>query len=184
MKKALLFARELVSSSLCEGGFAVDATCGNGHDTLFLAGLVGDSGHVLALDVQKEAIKNTEQKLAAANLLQRVTLAEDNHANLAHYLKGPVNAAMFNLGYLPGGDHNFITTPQTTLAALKAILPLLPGNGVITVVAYLGHDGGKQEYSLIQKYLSSLPQQEYTVLEYRFLNQQNFPPLLLAVGRL
>ncbi len=184
MKKPLLFARKLVTGALKHGDLAVDATCGNGHDTLFLAGLVGQAGRVLAFDIQEEAIVRTRERLSAAGVDSRVTLIRHCHAGLAEHLDSPVGAVMFNLGYLPGGDHSTVTGAETTLPALRAALAALNRGGVITLIVYTGHPGGKEEYEALVAYAVSLPQQEFTVLEYRFINQANNPPLLLAITRL
>ncbi len=184
LKKALLFARELLEPVLREGSTAVDATCGNGHDTLFLATLVGETGRVLALDIQEQAIKNTRERLAAAGLLPRVTLVQADHSDLARYINSPVAAVMFNLGYLPGGDHNLVTKPETTVRAVQAALLKLDRGGMVTIVVYRGHAGGRAEYEAVFSFLSGLPQREYSVLEYRFINQAGDPPLLLAASRL
>lgn len=183
MKKPLLFARQLVAEALSPGDTAVDATCGNGHDTVFLAELAGKDGRVLAMDIQAQAIEKTRQRLEAAGLAGNVELILDGHENLAKYLPGPVKAVMFNLGYLPGGDHNLVTKPETTVAAVAAAAENLAGGGIITLVVYTGHPGGGEEYRAVRGFLETLPQDRYTVLEYRFINQVNNPPLLLAVAR-
>ena len=184
MKKPLLFARDLVATSLKPSGFAIDATCGNGHDTLFLAETVGPHGSVLAIDVQAVAITNTRNKLAEAGLLHRVELTQTGHENLVHYLDRDVDAVMFNLGFLPGGDHEIKTSADTTVSALQTVMTRLAPKGIITLVIYTGHDGGSMEYDAVRNYLSTLPQRDFTVLEYQFINQINNPPLLLAVTRL
>lgn len=184
MKKPLLFARDLIATSLKPGGFAIDATCGNGHDTLFLAEKVGPHGAVLAFDVQAVAITNTQGKLAEAELLHRVTLTQAGHENLVYYLDRNVDAVMFNLGFLPGGDHEIKTSADTTVSALQTVMTHLAPKGIVTLVIYTGHDGGNVEYDAVRNYLSTLPQRDFTVLEYQFINQINNPPLLLAVTRL
>lgn len=184
MQKPLFFARELVAGALKDGAHAVDATCGNGNDTLFLAGLVGESGRVLALDIQEQAIEKTGTLLRNSNVAARVTLVCACHADLAQYITEPVDVVMFNLGYLPGGDHSITTKPTTTLAALQAALAALRKEGVVTLVIYTGHPGGNKEYNIVKEYVSSLPQQQYSVLEYKLINQVNSPPLLIAVTRL
>lgn len=184
MKKPLLFTRDLVAAALKPGGFAIDATCGNGHDTLFLADTVGPHGSVMAFDIQAVAIHNTRSKLAEAGCLHRVTLTQAGHENLVHLLDRSVDAVMFNLGFLPGGDHDIKTSADTTVAALHAVVPRLAPKGIITLVIYTGHDGGRMEYNAVRNYLSTLPQHDFAVLEYQFINQINNPPLLLAVARL
>jgi SAM-dependent methyltransferase len=184
IRKPLHYARELIAAALPEGGTAVDATCGNGHDTVFLARLAGPSGSVFAFDIQPRAIEATRDKLRTGGLLERVSLIGESHAGLAAHVEGAIDAAMFNLGYLPGGDHGLVTKPESTMDALSAILERLKPGGVVTLVVYTGHAGGMDEYRALRDYLSRLPQLEYSVLEYGLINQANHPPLLLAVSRL
>ena len=46
-----------------EGDICIDATAGNGNDTLVLCELVGDAGKVFAFDIQEMAVKNTRERL-------------------------------------------------------------------------------------------------------------------------
>ncbi|MBT9140606.1 MAG: Ribosomal RNA small subunit methyltransferase H [Dehalococcoidia bacterium] len=183
-QKPLLFARELVSRSLETGCCAVDATCGNGHDTVFLAELVGRDGSVLAFDIQPQAIAATRQRLAVNGLLERVRVVEASHAEMAAYSQTAFDAVMFNLGYLPHGDHAIVTEPESTVAALHFATKQLSKGGVITILVYTGHEGGREEWEKVREFSSVLPQQLFTVLEYRLINQKNNSPFLLAITRL
>lgn len=142
-------AHDIVRRYLSPGDVAVDATMGNGHDTVFLAECVGDRGHVFGFDVQAQALLNTRQRLQQQGLEGRATLCHASHAELLvripEKLHGRIMAVMFNLGYLPGADKSVITQTQTTLDAVDAALRLLTDRGVITVLAYPGHAGGDQE---------------------------------------
>lgn len=139
-------AHRVVCEVLCEGAHAVDATAGNGHDTCVLAEAVGASGRVTAFDVQQAAIDATRLRLASAGLLDRVDLVCVSHLHIAERVPaGNVSAVMFNLGYLPGGDHSLITREADTDAAIAAACGLLRPGGVITVVCYPGHPGGGEE---------------------------------------
>lgn len=150
-------AHEAVARVLRPGDTAVDATAGNGHDTVFLAARVGPSGNVLAFDIQRAAIESTRQRLTAAGLAARVELIEDSHARLAEFAgAGEWGAAMFNLGYLPGGDHGVITEPEATLAALEAVPERLRVGGVLTVVGYPGHPGGAGEAAAVTTWAEAL----------------------------
>ncbi|NLJ56635.1 MAG: hypothetical protein GX334_06260 [Firmicutes bacterium] len=183
IKKPLKMARAYVAACVAGGELAVDATAGNGYDTLFLARLVGANGKVMAFDIQKKAIENTCRRLKAAKMLSRVTLVPDGHENMVHYIHQPVAAVMFNLGYLPGGDHLLVTRPKTTLAALGAGLQLLRPGGVVTIVCYTGHQGGPEEKAALLGCLSGLEQKQFTVLHYTLLNQVNEPPSLLVIEK-
>lgn len=180
MKPITQLAHELLASHVT-GSLAIDATAGNGHDTLFLANLVGPTGTVWALDIQPEALRKTAARLGEHQVpvelrLQpcgptsaceppcRVVAIEANHAEMAQYLpmeaRGRVAAIMFNLGYLPGADKTRITTTSSTVAALDAAIEFLAPSGVLTVVVYPGHDGGRQEASAVRSWFERRTQEQ------------------------
>ena len=100
--KSLQMAKRYISACVSEGEQVVDATCGNGRDTLFLAELVGEKGKVFSFDIQAEALSKTRRLLEANNLLSRVHLIQSGHEHIQDYVHGKIAAVMFNLGYLPG----------------------------------------------------------------------------------
>lgn len=154
-------ARVLVRHFLREGDLAVDATCGNGNDTLLMAELVGDSGRVWAFDIQERAIGQTAHKLAQASLSERVELIQAGHETMAEHVSGDLAAVVFNLGYLPGGDQSIITRPETTMAALGQSLGLLRPGGILAITIYPGHDGGASERRTVDAWASALSQKEF-----------------------
>lgn len=141
---------------LAAGSIAVDATAGNGHDTLWLAQQVGPASEVFAIDLQQAALDATASRLASVNV-SNVTLILGDHANLQQLLPqrihGRVAVVMFNLGYLPGGDHARCTRKETTVRALAAALKILQPGGVLSVVAYPGHPGGWEETEAVREFL-------------------------------
>ncbi len=159
MLKLTELAHEAVRAVVRAGETVVDATCGNGHDTLFLAELVGADGVVHAFDVQQEAIEQTRDRIIASGH-EQVQLHHRSHAELEEVLPeagAPLIAAMmFNLGYLPGGDHALTTEPQATLTALRTGTEMLRPDGVITVLAYVGHPGGMDEATEVEQFLETL----------------------------
>ncbi len=145
-------AHKIVRRVVKAGDLVVDATAGNGHDTVFLGGLVGEKGKVIAIDLQPEAIRSTAARVRDLQLADRVSIHQESHAKLGERLtgsEGTVAAVMFNLGYLPGGDKAVITEPGSTRQALKAAVNLLRPLGVVTVIAYRGHDGGRDEAATV-----------------------------------
>jgi 16S rRNA C1402 N4-methylase RsmH len=148
-------AANWITASLPEGGFAVDATVGNGYDTLFLADRVGKNGRVLGFDVQKMALNNASELIRFAGNLDRVRLVLGCHSGLARALMGypRVDAAMFNLGYLPRGDRRIVTRPSTTIPAIAALVERLAPNGRISIIAYRGHPEGPEEYQAVRDFL-------------------------------
>jgi predicted O-methyltransferase YrrM len=187
LEPILDFAHTLATRALRAGDVAVDATIGNGHDTLVLAQTVGEDGHVHGFDVQAPAFEQTQARLRTEGVAERVTLHEAGHQRMEQYVPeaahGAVGAVTFNLGYLPGSDSTRTTTPETTVPALDAALDLLRPGGVITTVLYTGHEGGAEEARAVQEWAAALAQERAEVLSYRFLNQQNAPPRLLAVEK-
>lgn len=183
LERVLQYAQTLLKSAVTEGDIAVDATAGNGHDTLFLAQLVGDDGFVYAFDVQKQAVDSTLHRLLDNALEHRALVLKDGHENVAKYVNKPVAGAIFNLGYLPGSDHEVITRPNTTIQALESLLKLLKIGGIIVLVIYHGHEGGKEERDEVIRFVSELPQKYIHVLRYEFLNQKNDPPFVIALEK-
>lgn len=183
LERVLQYAQTLLKSAISHGDIAVDATAGNGHDTLFLAGLVGDDGFVYAFDVQKQAVDATLHRLLDNALEHRAVVLKDGHENVAKYVDKPISGAIFNLGYLPGSDHEVITRPNTTIQALKSLLKLLKVGGIIVLVIYHGHEGGKKERDEVIRFVSDLPQKYIHVLRYEFLNQKNDPPFVIALEK-
>lgn len=140
-----IHAHQVVRDTVRDGETVVDATAGNGYDTLFLANTVGSEGRVVAFDIQKQAISSSRSRLESADLADRVSFHCESHARLGDRVLPGVAAIMFNLGYLPGGDHELITRTGETLVALDAAYGLLREGGVLTVVCYPGHQGGDSE---------------------------------------
>ncbi len=180
---ALAFARQLIEGRLKNGGRALDGTAGNGRDTLFLAQLAGGSGKVWAFDIQAQALSNTAGLLRENGVEERVELIATSHADLADYVREPLDAAMFNFGYLPGGDKTVTTKADSSVRAMQAAAALLAEGGLLTAVVYSGHPAGRAEAAAIEQWAAALPQEQYQVLHYRFTNQRNHPPQLLAIEK-
>lgn len=183
LERVLPYAKTLLSQVIKEGDIAVDATAGNGHDTLFLAQLVGESGCVYAFDIQEDAIEATNNRLKEHGLDGRARVILDGHEQLSKYVEGEIAGAIFNLGYLPGGNHEIITKGETTISALEQLIAKLKVGGIIVLVIYHGHEGGKEERDAVIDFVSKLPQKYIHALRYEFINQQNHPPFIIALEK-
>ncbi len=183
IRKITELAHHYLQLSVREGDRVIDATAGNGIDTLFLAGIVGKSGHVYAFDVQSEALAATEKKLMENHLKDRVTLINDGHENLELYVRDQVAAVIYNLGYLPGGNKDKTTKHETTISSLGKALRLLKNEGLAVLALYPGHGEGKTEQGQLIKYCGRLSPREYNVLYLHLVNQPNEPPELLVIQR-
>jgi len=177
LDKILEFAKYLLRKAVAENDVVVDATCGNGHDTVFLSHLVGNGGRVFAFDVQKEAINRSETRLKEAGI-QNVDLILDGHENVLQYIDCEISAAIFNLGYLPGSNKQITTSGQTTWKAVTDLLSLLTVGGVIILVIYHGHENGKLERDEIEAAIKTLDSSQTEVLRYEFLNKKNAPYII------
>ena len=173
----------LLHSFVRDGHSTVDATCGNGHDTLLLARLVGVHGHVWGFDVQRQAVEETGRRLAEADLSSRVTLLPVGHEELAKHVAVPLQVVLFNLGYLPGGDRGIITRPVTTGIALEQSLGLLAAGGVVIVTVYPGHDGGSEERHAVEKWAAGLDPRAYSSWRMGQTNVTQAAPYLLLVQK-
>jgi predicted methyltransferase len=185
--RVLTFAKVLLEKVVKPGDVVVDATIGNGYDTVFLANLVGDNGKVYGFDVQEQAIKATKDRLSQSGLLERVTLFHKGHEKLSESIPtrhhGLVTGAIFNLGYLPGSDKTIVTRPETTIAAIEQLLAIMASEGIIVLVIYHGHDGGAKERDTLLQYCQQLDQKSAHVLQYQFINQKNNPPFIVAIEK-
>lgn len=182
---ARFWAAELVTKALYDGAIAVDATLGNGHDTLRLCEMVGPTGHVYGFDIQETAVANSRARLEAAGLEERATLITDGHQNmLAHIPEETADAVLFNLGWLPGAEHGVTTLVPTTLQAVEAALTVLKEDGLLTICVYPGHAEGARERDALIEWAKHLDGTRYDAMIRCYLNQTNDPPLLIAVHKL
>ena len=158
MKQRLTqLVHDRIKAHLRPGDFAVDATVGNGHDSLLLAEQVGATGRVCAIDVQAAAIAATRERLRVAGGLEQVQLHQDNHATvlatLAEQSPATARVIVFNLGYLPGSDKTIQTQAGDTVTALDASGRLLAPDGLLLVTAYRAHPGGANEAEAVTSWM-------------------------------
>lgn len=170
LKSARFIAADCLRRFLLPGDTAVDATMGNGHDTLMLCRLVGANGCVYAFDVQAQAVENTRKRLEEAGVGTRARLYLSGHEHMEDYVPGGVQAVMFNLGWLPGGDKSVTTHWETTQKAVKSALKLLASDGICVICVYPGHEAGDEERRLLSEMLGSIRPQDFNVVHHRFIN--------------
>lgn len=176
LPKAVDWCHQLLRNTFREGITAIDATAGNGHDTLFLVKQTGPAGHVFAFDIQQKALDSTARLLAENNApTAAFTLIQASHAHLeAHLpqlLHKKVSVVMFNLGFLPGGDKSLITEPATTIPALAAASRVLERGGILSVITYPGHPFGNEEALVVEKWMSALAPDAFEVQTIKAVNR-------------
>lgn len=165
------FWKELIQP----GDTACDATCGNGHDSLFLSSL--PLKHLYLFDIQKEAIEKTSARLKEATTPH--TLHHASHDTMEQYIKEELALIVYNLGYLPGSDKSIKTLPETTLQSIEAGMRLLKKGGVISITCYPGHPEGLLEEEMLLEWSRKLPTATWCVSSFKFLNRHASPSLLL-----
>ncbi len=185
--RATEYAHLLMGQTVKPGDRVVDATVGNGHDTLLLAELAGPSGRVFGFDIQEAALSATRARIGH---LPQVTLIHAGHETLAAHLQAlgidgdqpPLAAVMFNLGYLPGGSKTIVTQTGTSLAGLEQTLAVLKINGLVTLVLYPGHPGGAHEAAALRSYAQNLSD-GFSVVHHARTDTSRPAPELLAITR-
>ena len=178
-------ATSWIEVALFNGALAVDATVGNGYDAQFLAHRVGPKGKVLGFDVQKAALAGARELLKFVGSIDRVSLIHDSHSRLANYLPAgaTIEGAMFNLGYLPRGNRQIITQPETTVMALRSVLEHLAERGRVTILVYRGHEGAVPEYQEVRRFLEQLPEEKWLVEEFASTSDSPIAPRLFRIKK-
>ncbi len=173
--------KQFILAHLREGDAAVDFTMGNGHDTVFLSRTVGPAGSVTAFDIQPSALLSTEKNLRESGCPENWRLICASHDLARDYVKGPIRAGMFNLGYLPGSGRKALTTKRTTtLPAVERALGLLGEDAVLLVAVYPGHPEGAEEGKELSAFFASLSRYRYGVACVRMVNSPDSPFFFVA----
>lgn len=174
MKEHLKLAHNYWKSHVRPGDTVIDATCGTGQDTLFLAQLLQGKGQLIGYDIQKSALEKTQQRLLDLTAEERVivTLKEASHET---FFEEKVALIVYNLGYLPGGDKSLTTRTDSTLKSLQSALERA---SAISIMCYPGHEEGAREEEAILKFAAQLPSHQWNVCYHKWVNRKNYPSLL------
>ncbi|MCI8408160.1 MAG: methyltransferase domain-containing protein [Lachnospiraceae bacterium] len=179
------YAHHFIRRHVDQGDICVDATAGNGHDTLFLCELVGENGKVIAMDIQEIAVNHTKKLLRENAFEGNAKVILDSHENIGKYAREEsVSCIVFNLGYLPGGNHALATKAKSTITAMEASLQLLKKNGLLSVTIYSGGDSGFEEKNAVLEWMKQLDAKKYLVIVSEYYNRPNHPPIPVQIIRL
>ena len=167
------------------GDICIDATMGNGNDTVLLSKLVGENGKVIAFDIQQLALDNTKEKLMNEQCPLNYELILSSHEQMSDYAKEEtVSCITFNLGYLPGGDHTKSTKGESSIKAIETGLELLKKKGMMTICIYSGGDSGFEEKNTVLSYIKELNPKKYLVIISEYANRPNNPPIPVLIIKL
>lgn len=181
LNKAVSYQHLVWQEQLKDANVIVDATCGNGNDTLYLLEHSKVGAHIYAIDIQEEAIKNTKKRLGYKS--DRVHFIQGSHDTVLGSIEEDFDLVVFNLGYLPGEDHRCMTSGDTTVRAIKTVCSKMSVGGIITVIAYPGTAQGMEEKNILELFLQSIPQRKFHCWRTEPMNQVNEPPLLYVVQK-
>ena len=163
------------------GDTVVDFTMGNGNDTLFLSETVGEEGKVFAFDIQEEALTSTRAHLEDAGAPENYTLICASHHLVKDYVKEPIKAGMFNLGYLPGSGNKSLTTKrETTLPAVMGAIEMLDSDGILLIAVYPGHEEGYLEGIMLEEYFKTIDRREMSISRFQIINSPTSPYFFLV----
>ena len=164
-----------------EGDTVVDFTMGNGNDTLFLSRTVGEGGRVYAFDIQEEALESTRKHLVDNGAPDNYTLICASHHRVREFVKEPIKAGMFNLGYLPRSGKKGVTTMrETTMPAVESAIDMLLPDGVLIIAIYPGHEEGSLEGDMLREYFKTTSRFKICPSEFHILNSPTSPYFFLV----
>ena len=177
-------SKELISEKFQSIEYGVDATCGNGHDTLFLAGLCSPDGMIFSFDVQEEALNKAEKLLNENNLPTSVMFVNTGHENMEKVIKPNVDVVMFNLGFLPNSESKICTRPGTTITALNSACRKLNDHGIITIICYPGTLEGRAETKEVKDWIAGLDNNTFNISEHLSEKPNETTPVLYVVEKI
>lgn len=167
------------------GDHAIDATCGNGKDTLILAKFLFSQSlesSLIGIDIQAKAIARTRASLTShlsKKEYERVFLYHQSHATFPLYAhQVPIRLIIYNFGYLPGSDKSITTLKTSSLQSFQAALSLIIPTGAISATCYPGHPEGAQEEQGLLDYVRTLDPAHFSVSWHTWPNRKLSPSLL------
>jgi SAM-dependent methyltransferase len=153
---------------------AIDATCGGGYDTQFLA---QRCRRVLSLDIQAEALIRAKSLLSPEEN-ERTAFYHQSHEDFPE-IDSPIHLVVYNLGYLPGGDKTITTLVKSTLTSIRTAIELISPGGLVSIICYPGHNEGKKEKFALLKLSRGLCPHRYSVSHQSWINRSKAPSLFI-----
>ncbi|KAF0852737.1 mitochondrial putative rRNA methylase YtqB [Andalucia godoyi] len=184
----LPFVHALWEKAVRPGCTAVDATCGNGKDTLCMYQMLSrtQDSHVVAMDIQQQAIEATSRTIetfvqhGAVQYRPRLTMLRASHEEFPAFLTTEeVALVVYNLGYLPGTDKSVTTMTDSTLRSLSNALKLVRNQGLVCVTCYPGHPEGRLEEKAVCNFTSSLDYNAFDTVWFKRLNKDTAPSVVV-----
>jgi len=183
MYKTVEMAKHFAKNHILSGDICIDATCGNGSDTLFLSESAGESGIVFSFEIQEEVLEKTKKSLEDKAVFANIQYIGKSHIYMDEFAKPEsISCIMFNLGWLPGGNHNIKTMTESTISALEKSLALIKPGGIISICLYCGEEMGYGEKNTVLDFAKNLGS-PYDVIYVDYLNKHDPPANLFIVKK-
>ncbi len=170
--------KNIMEMKIPKSNICLDMTLGNGNDSLNMLEL-NNSIKIYGFDIQKSCV----DKIKALNI-ENIYAINDSHINFDKYVDSDIDFAIFNLGYLPGGDKSITTDYDTVIHTIEKLLCAIKIDALIVITFYPGHKSGLDESINVLEYLNTLDQKRYNVVKYEFVNQINNPPFVCVIERI
>lgn len=179
------WCNHFIKDHVKEGDICIDATAGNGWDSLLLSRCCGKTGRVTSFDIQPMAVSRTKDRLLENAPWKNWRVVLDSHRNMDLYEEpGTVSCITFNFGHLPGGDSFVSTNPAASIQALSLALDLLRPGGLLSLCIYNGPDAGFEEKDSILPWLQKLDLRKYLVILSQYYNRPGNPPMPVLITKL
>jgi hypothetical protein len=177
----LTLAKDYWKKFLAKDYVVIDATCGNGHDSLFISQTLQPlNGKLYCFDIQQKAIENTylllKKNLSNKNF-ENIFFINNSHEDFLNHIKIKVNLIIYNLGYLPNSDKSLTTMVTSTISSIKSALDMLHDKGAICITCYPGHEEGEKEEKALLSFLCTLDNIKFSVCYHKWINKEKAPSL-------
>ena len=107
---ALNIIHKIIRERVQPGDLCIDATAGRGNDALFLAELVGETGHVTAFDIQQDAVDSTKKLLEEHGMTSRTDVLLKSHSETRYSRKALYPALRSISGGFPRATTTYLRT--------------------------------------------------------------------------
>ena len=177
----LQLAHHIWNLLLKEEDCVIDATCGNGKDSLVLASLLSQKkgSKLICIDIQEQALLNTKGLLQekAPQFFPKIEFLLGSHETLP---AASPKLIVYNLGYLPKGDKTVTTQVESTVLSVQNALKILLPGGALSIMCYPGHPEGLKEQIVLKKLLNNLHPTSFSVTYCEWSNRTASPCLFIA----
>lgn len=172
MKSMVAISHDFLKPALHKQARAIDATLGQGQDTLFF--LKARAARIAAFEVQADVAARTMERIGSSKVQVYLTGHEHMQESLPSDWVENTDAILFNFGYCPHENPQIQTRPKTSLEAVQQALTMLKVKGRMALVFY-PHEDWEEESALIEDFLMTLDPHVFAIQKVIQLNAKKAP---------